>query len=94
MSLRLLIVYKLKQSIDRKSLRNLHLLGRVEMGNEKQVGLEEQFKSDLDNVVLIAESLKPHCSDVGDLIEMIKLAQSNDGQSRLLLNLCMNKGKR
>jgi hypothetical protein len=61
---------------------------------DKQTSLEEQFKSDLENLILIAETLKPHCTDVGDLVEMVKLAQTNDGQAKLLLTLCVSKGKR
>lgn len=61
---------------------------------DKQNSLEDSFKASLEDLVLIAEKLLPYCTDVNDLIEMIKLAQSNEGQRKLVFNICANSGKR
>jgi hypothetical protein len=70
------------------------LIGELKLGPDKQVSLEESFKSSLEDVVLIAGKLQPYCSDVSELIEMVKLAQTNESQRKLIFNICAQQGKR
>ena len=45
----------------------------------------EAFRFGLEGVVEIAERLKPFCNTVEELVDMCKLALTNEGQFRLLV---------
>ncbi len=56
--------------------------------------LEDSFKKSLEDVVFLAEKLIPYCSTVTDLVEMARLAQSNEGQFKLVFSICTSQGNK
>ncbi len=51
---------------------------------EEQV-IAESFRSSLDDVISVLEGIGPLCSDIGELIAMLTLAQRNDSQLALVM---------
>lgn len=55
---------------------------------------EESFRSSLEDLVAIAGALAPCCDSVADLVGMIELALTNDGQLKTLMTLVKMTGAR
>ncbi len=51
------------------------------------VGVEEDFRSSIQDVVAIGEKLASYCKTTEDLVTIAKLALEHDAQLRLLINL-------
>lgn len=51
-----------------------------------QADIEEQFREQLDDLVQIGTKLAAVCSSVTELVELMELARTNDGQLRLILS--------
>lgn len=45
---------------------------------------EQSFRISLDDTIAILEGIGPQCTDLDQLIDMLKLALTNDGQLNLL----------
>lgn len=48
--------------------------------------IEDSFKKSLEDLIPIAERLAPYCEKVSDLVGIIELALSNQGQLRLIIS--------
>lgn len=62
------------------------------MGDAKMP--QESFRSSLEDLVAIAGALAPLCDSVADLVGMIELALTNDGQLNVLMTLVKTTGAR
>ena len=58
---------------------------------EKATSVNDSFRSSLEDIVAISEKLSPVCDSISDLVEMCKLALTNDGQLNLIMNLVTKK---
>lgn len=47
--------------------------------------IEASFRSSLQDVIEVAKRLSPHCESVDDLVELLELALTNDGQLRFVM---------
>ena len=52
-----------------------------------KISSEDAFKDSLRDVVAVAQKLQHCCKTVEDLIGVVELAISNDGQLQLLMNV-------
>ncbi len=50
--------------------------------------LEEDFRAELSKLVDLARALAPICTTTDDLVGICELAQTNDGQLRMLMDTC------
>ena len=57
------------------------------MLEQRSAGVEEDFRSSLQDVITIAEKLAPHCKTTEDLVQVSKLAVEHDSQLRLLISI-------
>ena len=48
---------------------------------------EDSFRSSLEDVILIIEKLSPHSRDLQGMIDMLKLALTNDSQLGLIMHM-------
>lgn len=55
--------------------------------------VEKSFRDSLDDLILVTEKLSPFCSSPSEMVEVLRLAQSNDMQLRILMNQ-VTAGKR
>jgi hypothetical protein len=60
---------------------------------DKQTDLEV-FRTGLEDLVVVAESLANHCDKTKDLIDVLKLAIENDGQAKLLMKVIAGANKK
>ena len=58
---------------------------------DKQSEVEASFHSSIQDVMVIAQKLLPHCRTVEELIGMVGLALENEGQLRLLMSVVSQK---
>lgn len=56
--------------------------------------LEEQFRDNLRDLIVILERFAPLCKTPDDLVGMLRLAINNDGQLALMLKELTPLGKR
>ncbi len=61
---------------------------------EPKLSKEEIFKSHLDGAIDILRVMSPVCGSVEDLVGMLSLAQENEGQFRLIMNMVAGVGPR
>ena len=54
----------------------------------------ETFRSGLEDLIVVAESLVLHCDKTKDLVEVLKLAIENDGQAKLLMKTMTSAHKK
>lgn len=52
-----------------------------------QEDIESSFRSALTDTAAVAEKLAPHCKTIEELVDVVKLALTSDGQLRLVLSL-------
>lgn len=57
----------------------------------KQTELEDNYRSSLQDVIVVAQKLSPYCKTVDELLSMVQLALENDGQLRLLITITTQK---
>ena len=57
----------------------------------KQTELEGNYRSSLQDVIVVAQKLSPYCKTVDELLSMVQLALENDGQLRLLITITTQK---
>ena len=53
----------------------------------------DSFKKSLDDVAVVIEKLAPHCQSFDEMVGMLKLAEENGGQLRLLYRIVTDQKK-
>jgi hypothetical protein len=54
----------------------------------------EQLRASLEDLVHLAERLAPHCSTTEQLVEVARLALTNDGQFSIVMSLASGSGQK
>lgn len=57
------------------------------MGEQEKKSPQELFRDSLEDLITIAGALAPHCENMKDLVGLLELAMTNDGQLSILMSL-------
>ena len=62
--------------------------------NDAKLSQEEKFRSSLEDVAVIIKKLSAVCLTPEEMVQMVELAQTNDGQLRTLMLIVNTQTKR
>lgn len=66
-------------------------MGNIVNNTEKSTSVSDGFRSSLEDIIAISEKLASVCESIEDLVEICKLALTNDGQLKIIMNLVTKK---